>query len=146
MVSWFHGFMVSWFHCFIVSLFHCSKYQVNAPSNNPLSETSPKETLEVTDPAHPLFGRRFLIISVSRPPSGEAHAIVESGHDIALKIPVCCTSLEPSGFCLSTKLSLSSLKAFIQLLTDYEELCHIDLTKSIETCRPVCKKKSDKKS
>ena len=126
--------------------YYQKSYQVNTPFYNPLSEDLPEVEIEVTDPAHPLFGRRFSLISMSRPPLGEAHAFVQYRDFMLLKIPVSATDFGPSQFSLSTKLSLPSLKAIIQLFKDCEELCHINLEKSTKACRPNFNKKSGKKS
>ena len=122
------------------------KYQVNTPFQNPNLEDNPKFEIEITDPTHPLFGRRFELFSVSNPASGEAHAFVRYRDYMRLKIPISATNLEPPPFCLATKLSLESLKSMLKLIKDSEELCHIYPEKSIQTYPRNIKNRSGKKS
>ncbi len=100
----------------------------------------------MTDAAHPLFGRRFPLISVSRSPSGQANAYVVYRDYMTLRIPLKSTDLGSAHSSLSTKLSLPSLDEIINLFKDSEELCHIDLRKSTTTYLPNSKKKSGRKS
>src|SRR4051794_25895429 len=54
--------------------------------------------VEVTDPGHPLFGRRFAVVSVSGPrPPGRAggHILVAHSSRVLLKLPLAATSLVP---------------------------------------------------
>jgi hypothetical protein len=47
----------------------------------------------VTDPTHPLFGRRFQIVSISHPPRSPGHVTVAYREGMRLRIPVLATSL-----------------------------------------------------
>jgi hypothetical protein len=49
----------------------------------------------VTDPAHPLYGRRFRIISVSHPPQRPGHVIAAYRDFMRLRLPILSTSLAP---------------------------------------------------
>ncbi len=49
----------------------------------------------MTDPAHPLFGRRFTVLLISRPPGRPGHVLVAYRDFMRLRIPVQATSLAP---------------------------------------------------
>ena len=67
--------------------------QHNTPFNNPPTES---EEVEVTDPVHPLYGRRFSILSVSHPPQHAGHVVVAYRDFMRLRLPLLATSLAPS--------------------------------------------------
>ena len=64
---------------------------VNAPVHNPVPQ--PPEEIEVTDPAHPLCGRRFRVLSISHQPHSPGFVLVAYRDSIQLRIPVPATSL-----------------------------------------------------
>ena len=47
----------------------------------------------MTDPTHPLFGRRFTVLSISRQPRDSAFVFVAYRETMRLRIPVSSTSL-----------------------------------------------------
>ena len=47
----------------------------------------------MTDPTHPLFGRRFALISVSSPLQGAGSALVSYREYMVLRLPVASTTL-----------------------------------------------------
>jgi hypothetical protein len=49
----------------------------------------------VTDPSHPLYGRRFPVLSISHPPQGPGHVVVAYRSFMRLRLPVPATSLSP---------------------------------------------------
>jgi len=49
----------------------------------------------VTDPAHPLFGRRFRVLSISHPPQAPGHVVVAYRDFMRLRLPVRATDLSP---------------------------------------------------
>ena len=65
--------------------------QLDTPLHNP-SETNPTE-VEVVDPSHPLYGRRFPLVSLSRSRQGSSHALLAYQTDILVRVPVSATSL-----------------------------------------------------
>jgi hypothetical protein len=73
----------------------------------------------VTDPAHPLYGRRFPIISVSHPPLHAGHVVVAYRDFMRLRIPVLATSLAPR--CASTPRTKLTRKALLDLLALMQE-------------------------
>jgi len=47
----------------------------------------------VTDPTHPLYGRRFPVLSISHPPQRPGHVVVAYRSFMRLRLPVQATSL-----------------------------------------------------
>jgi hypothetical protein len=70
----------------------------------------------VVDPAHPLYGRRFPLISLSHSPRGSRQVLVAFQKDILVRIPVCATSLcaEPPPLS-KTKLSFDAVSELLDL-------------------------------
>ena len=134
-------------------------YQQTTPLQNPSQEKSsvihkkcvecPEELteIEVTNPTHPLYGRRFPLISVSHPPQGTPHVFVTYRQEIVLKIPLADTNLleEPRQHAF-TKLTLHTIEATISLAKECEELCHINLTGSGPDCQNNSSTRSQKNS
>jgi hypothetical protein len=73
----------------------------------------------VTDPTHPLYGRRFPILSVSHPPHHPGHVVVAYRDFMRLRIPVLATSLVPG--CTSTPRTKLTRKALLDLLALVQE-------------------------
>jgi hypothetical protein len=79
--------------------------------------------IEVTDPGHPLFGRRFPVVSVSgsRASGAVGHALVAHRGRALLKLPLAATSLVPrppdAGL---SKLSVEAMRELIALAEDSE--------------------------
>jgi hypothetical protein len=51
--------------------------------------------IEVTDPTHPLYGRRFQVLSISHPPQRPGHVVVAYRGSLRLRIPVPATEPIP---------------------------------------------------
>ena len=88
--------------------------QLSAPFNNPPSSTV--TTVEVTDPCHPLFGRRFELFA---PGGSSPHASVVTVlyHDpIRLRIPVTATDLAPARHGPVSKLTLAAVTELVTLM------------------------------
>jgi len=49
----------------------------------------------VTDPTHPLYGRRFQVLSISHPPRRPGHVVVAYRGTLRLRIPVPATDRIP---------------------------------------------------
>jgi len=90
--------------------------QLNTLFNNPDEEN--RTEIEVTDPTHPLFGRRFALISVSAPLHGAGCAFVSYREYMVLRLPVASTTLALSRPVISTKLTSDAIK---ELMTIAEE-------------------------
>ena len=86
---------------------------VDAPFHNPADRDSIE--IEVTDPRHPLFGRRFLLVSVSAR-RRDGHALVAYRDRVLLKLPIAATSLAPRPSCEPPcKLTREALEELIAL-------------------------------
>jgi hypothetical protein len=68
----------------------CS-HQLNALLHNP--SEPPADEIEVTDPTHPLFGRRFAILEIQQPRGRPGHVLVSYQDGLRLRIPIQATSL-----------------------------------------------------
>ncbi len=96
--------------------------QQNALFKNPPDEIP--EYIEVTDPAHPLFGRRFPVLSISHPPQRPGHVFVAYRDGMRLRIPVSATNLATDHIsCLRTQFTREALRALLALLKECEDLC-----------------------
>jgi hypothetical protein len=95
---------------------------VDAPFQKP-AERGLTE-VEVTDPGHPLFGRRFAVVSVSGPRApGRAggHILVAHSSRVLLKLPLAATSLVPRPPDVGlSKLSVEAVAELIALAEDSE--------------------------
>jgi hypothetical protein len=49
----------------------------------------------VTDPTHPLFGRRFVVRSISHPPGHAGFVFVAYRQSFTLRIPIVATNAHP---------------------------------------------------
>ena len=68
-----------------------TKPYLDTPLNN--RPDSDPEEVEVIDPTHPLFGRRFPVLSISRQPQSPPTVFVAYRDTMRLRIPVSSTSL-----------------------------------------------------
>ena len=74
------------------------------------------EQITVTDPAHPLHGRAFVLVSLASAPGPGSCALVAYGGDIMLKIPIEATSLRPAAPSLpASKLTLHAIQELVRL-------------------------------
>ena len=65
--------------------------RLNAPLKNPFPADLPE--VEVTDPTHPLFGRRFAMVSRTAALPGPGSVMVHYRQEMLLQIPVAATNL-----------------------------------------------------
>ena len=72
-------------------------------------------TVAVTDPRHPLFGRRFSLHWRSAPPAGDGHVFVRYRGTLVLRLPTAATSLAPLWPTLQTKLTLTAVSELVTL-------------------------------
>jgi hypothetical protein len=83
--------------------------------------------IEVIDPTHPLYGRRFPVHSVSHPPDGHGHVFVFYREHIHLRIPLAATNLAPGRRASHpTKFTLEAIQQLLSLMKEDESLCPID--------------------
>src|SRR3954452_20590426 len=74
------------------------------------------EQVTVTDPAHPLHGRVFMLVSLASAPGPGSCAQVAYRGDIVLKIPVEATSLRPAAASMpASKLTLHAIRELVRL-------------------------------
>ncbi|WP_459903988.1 hypothetical protein, partial [Desulfosarcina cetonica] len=91
-------------------------YQLDTLINNPPADGLTE--VEVIDPTHPLYGRRFPLISVTHhPPIGPCHVIVAYQKDIHKHIPISATNLSvnPIPLC-QTKISFEAVSELVGLI------------------------------
>ncbi len=90
--------------------------------------------VEVTDPTHPLFQRRFKIFSVSSAPQSLGHVLVTYREYMTLRIPLCATNLVPPRPTSQTKLTLEAVSELISLAKQCEGVCPLDPSTSGHNC------------
>jgi hypothetical protein len=86
--------------------------------------TEPPDEITVTDPRHPLFGRRFAVVS-ARASSGIGTQIcVAYAGGAVLKLSIAATSLNLARSNLPVaKLTLEAIRELIRLVTEGEQPC-----------------------
>jgi hypothetical protein len=98
--------------------------------------------IEVTDPTHPLFGRRFPVLSITAPhQDSSGYVLVSYREDMTLRISLLSTSLAPSRSAGQTKLTSDALTDLISLAEQCEVLCPANPQKSGSDCLPSSKPK-----
>ena len=103
--------------------------------NNP--RQLPPEEVEVTDPTHPLFGRRFAVLSVSRQSRDSAVVFVAYRDTMRLRIPVRSTSLAACQVRPPrTKWTREAVQELLSLVTEGDTSCHSPGTSGTGSPRP----------
>jgi hypothetical protein len=78
----------------------------------------------VTDPTHPLYGRRFPVLSISHPPQRPGHVVVAYRDFMRLRLPIQATSLSAdNGRRLRTTFTKAALLELLALLKECEDPC-----------------------
>ena len=81
----------------------------------------------MTDPTHPLYGRRFAVVSVSHPPQQPGHVVVAYRDYMRLRLPVQATDLVPENDTfLRTTFTGAALCELLALLKECEGSCPSD--------------------
>lgn len=97
----------------------------------------PPDEVEVTDPAHPLFGRRFAVLSVSRQTRDSALVFVAYRDTMRLRIPVSSTSLASCQVRpLRTKWTREAVQELLSLVTEGNTSCRSPGTSGKGSLRP----------
>ena len=102
--------------------------------------------VEVTDPFHPLFGRRFPLISSSSTITGPGYVWAAYRDYMRLRIPLSATSLVSSGPISRTKFTRQGLEELLALASEYEGLCQSTPQKSGRSYQNRSDSKSKKNS
>jgi len=69
----------------------------------------------ITDPAHPLYGRRLRVVLIPRSAGTMGHVFLAGPGDTALRIPIAATSLQPVPVRPSSKLSLAAIRDLLRV-------------------------------
>lgn len=78
----------------------------------------------MTDPTHPLFGRRFRVLSISHPPHRPGQVTVAYREGMRLRLPVLATDLAPGDAApLRSKLTREALLDLLALVKECEASC-----------------------
>jgi hypothetical protein len=115
---------------------------VHTPLNNPrpLAEDALTE-IEVTDPTHPLFGRRFPRLSSHGQPLTATYVFVTYQESMVLRIPRAATNLLPPSSQVPTTLTSHAITELISLAEQCEVLCRTTPvpsgTRSVPHSRPT---------
>jgi hypothetical protein len=99
----------------------------------------------VTDPTHPLFGRRFPLLSMFAPRHSPGHVLVAYRDQLVLSIPLLATNIAPPRSTHPTKLTSQAVTELISLAEPYGvPSCPTDLTTSGHACRHSSKPQSSR--
>ena len=80
--------------------------------------------IEVTDPTHPLYGRRFPVLSISHPPQRPGHVVVAYRDSLRLRIPVTVTKPTPVNASRPrTRITRDALLEFLALWKECQAAC-----------------------
>jgi hypothetical protein len=80
--------------------------------------------VEVTDPTHPLYGRRFAVVSISHPPQRPGHVVVAYRDFMRLRLPILATDLAPGHApALRTRLTRAALRELLALAKECDGPC-----------------------
>ena len=80
--------------------------------------------IEVTDPTHPLYGRRFQVLSISHPPQRPGHVTVAYRGSLRIRIPVQATDRSSDNAPRSrTRFTRDALLELLALLKECPAAC-----------------------
>src|SRR5262245_4333668 len=93
--------------------------------------------VEVIDPTHPLYGRRFPLVSITRGACSDSRARVEWRFGLTLLLPLEVTNLVPSNEqrTTPTKLSIEAMQELVAVAEGSEGGCPSSLGRSGAVCR-----------
>ena len=80
--------------------------------------------MTVTDPTHPLFGRTFPVVSVSRQPRDVGYVVVAYRDALRLRLPAPATDLSsPATRTPPTKWTPAAVREFLALVAEVPPPC-----------------------
>src|SRR3981189_3277049 len=127
----------------------CLRARASGDAHKSHDDVAACEEVEVVDPCHPLYGRRYRLISIgkestTRGACKELFARVHYRFGLTLLLPLGVTNLERNGLLRAapTKLSLDALQDLIALAEESGGTCPSNL----EGSGAVCRKRSGKRS
>jgi hypothetical protein len=125
---------------------------VNTPFYRPDSDCDAAVIIQVTDPAQPLYGRQFELISTAHDPQG--HVLVRYRDGIMLRLPRAATSLLNLGHdAPCDRLCRSAVQELLCLVKEYESCPKVKKSPQVPKCpraksgprsRPRTSKKSSR--
>ncbi len=90
----------------------------------PNSTLVDEDLIEIIDPAHPLYGRRFHVVRLCQPLHEPGFVDVRYREYIRLRILLSATNQSTSHLALlSTKLTLEAIQQLIALVKEYQPSC-----------------------
>lgn len=99
----------------------------------------------MTDPAEPLFGKRFRVESISRSGQETAHVFVKREDGIVLRVPLRATNLSTLvDLTPRAKLSNSAIAELLELVKEYELCPQTQISEPITPGRRSAKKRDKK--
>ena len=91
--------------------------------------------VSVTDPGHPLYGRRFVLVPGAAVSGAQRHVHVAYHGNTTLRLPVVATSLHPLPCGLAgTKLTLEAVRELLRLAAEGEHGCLSAPARSGQAC------------
>jgi len=76
-----------------------------------------------TDPTHPLFGRRFLLLRRFNPGRGQSYVLVVYREGVYLRLPLASTDLTDCERPVPSKLTAQAVAELVSLADHYRLLC-----------------------
>jgi hypothetical protein len=105
------------------------------------------DEIEVVDPRHPLFGRRFRVVSVTHPPQGGGFVFVTLRDEIHLRISKEATSLATCNSSLpSTTITPAAVEQLVACFQEVEKSCRAANKRSGRGSRKASARKSSRNS
>jgi len=103
----------------------CKKHQVDAPVEKiTVTEAEQPDMIEVVDPTHALFGRRFPVQRICQPPHGQGFVEVLHREHFRLRLPLNVTDRAVPPLALPrTKLTLEGIAQLIALVKECRNSC-----------------------
>ena len=79
----------------------------------------------MTEPTHPLFGRRFRVLGSSAAPHAVGYVFVSYRRDLVLRIELAATQLAPPRSVERTKLTTAALQELVSLACECAVIDHL---------------------